>query len=141
MNTFEGKNMVQEKSLYEELGGKEGIDAMCDLLLIKCEGNEKIKRFFVGVDHKEQVDKIGRFWTGAFGGKSDYKESLYDTHQKLRDVGMNDEHFDVVMEMFGETANDLKVPEHLAEEAGVIAEGYRDVILGRRKDKFNGIVE
>ena len=46
-------------------------------------------------------------------------------------MGLNDKHFDVVMDHLGATLRELEVPENLVEQVLAIAESTRSDVLGR----------
>lgn len=48
--------------------------------------------------------------------------------------GLNDEHFDAVMENLGSTLVELEVPEELILEAAVVAESFRDEVLNKGQE-------
>lgn len=53
-------------------------------------------------------------------------------HSKLvKEYGLNDTHFDAVIENLGATLVELGVPEDLIGEAAAIAESTREQVLGR----------
>jgi len=53
-------------------------------------------------------------------------------HKRLVDqMGLNDTHFDAVMENLGATLTELGVPADLIGEAAAIAESTREQVLGR----------
>ena len=73
------------------------------------------------------------FLTFAFGGPANYSgKGMAAAHRKLvNDMGLNDSHFDAVMEDLGATLVELGVPGDLIAEAAGIAESVRDAVLGR----------
>ena len=53
-------------------------------------------------------------------------------HQRLvEEMGLNDSHFDAVMENLGATLKELGVPDELIGEAAAIAESTRSDVLGK----------
>jgi hemoglobin len=52
-------------------------------------------------------------------------------HAHLVKMGLNDSHFDAVMEHLGATLTELNVPADLIAEAAAIAESTRKDILGK----------
>ena len=53
-------------------------------------------------------------------------------HRRLvEEKGLNDSHFDAVMEDLGATLKELNVPDELIAEAAGIAESVRDAVLNR----------
>ena len=80
----------------------------------------------------EQRSKQKAFLTMAFGGPNNYTgQSLRDGHRHLVDQGLNDSHFDAVMEHLGATLQELGVPANLIKEAAAIALSTRDDVLNR----------
>ena len=72
------------------------------------------------------------FLTFAFGGPNNYSgKGMAVAHKKLVEKGLNDGHYDAVMENLGATLVELKVPAELIEQAATIAESVRDAVLGR----------
>ncbi len=121
-----------KKSLYERIGGKDAVDAAVDIFYKKVVADQRIKHFFQSVDMAEQRKKQKVFFTYAFGGIPNYSgKSLREAHKKLVKNGMNDSHFDVVMENLGATLTELSVPSDLIQEAATIALSVRKEVLNQ----------
>ena len=119
-------------SLYEQLGGEAAIDAAVDLFYKKVLANERIKHFFEGVDMKRQANMQKAFLTFAFGGPNTYEgRTLKAAHARLVEKGLNDSHFDAVVEDLGSTLQELGVAEDLIKQAADVANSVRDDVLGR----------
>lgn len=120
-------------TLYEKLGGEPAVDAAVDLFYKKVLADDRIKHFFEGVDMARQAQHQKMFLTYAFGGAPDYPgKAMRAAHQRLVDeMGLDDSHFDAVMENLGGTLVELGVPEDLIGEAAGIAESVRDEVLCR----------
>jgi hemoglobin len=72
------------------------------------------------------------FLTFAFGGPQKYTgRTLRKSHAKLVEKGLNDSHFDAVIEHLGATLKELNVPDLLISEAAAIAESVRNDVLCR----------
>jgi hemoglobin len=68
----------------------------------------------------------------AFGGPHNYTGlDMRRAHAHLVQQGLNDSHFDAVMEHLGATMKELNVPDELIAQAAAIAEGTRNDVLGR----------
>ncbi len=52
-------------------------------------------------------------------------------HAHLLKMGLDDSHFDAVVENLGATLNELNVPEELISEVVAICETTRNDVLGR----------
>lgn len=120
-------------SLYERIGGEAAVNAAVDKFYDKVLADERIKHFFEGVDMAKQHRMQKGFFTFAFGGPANYSgKGMEAAHRKLvNDMGLNDSHFDAVMEDLGATLVELGVPGDLIAEAAGIAESVRDAVLGR----------
>ena len=90
-------------TLYEKLGGEAAVDAAVELFYKKVLADERIKRFFEGVDMKRQASHQKLFLTYAFGGMQSYPgRAMRAAHKRLVDeMGLSDEHFDAVIEDLG----------------------------------------
>jgi hemoglobin len=120
------------KSLYEQLGGEAAVNAAVDIFYRKVLKDDRIKRFFTGVDMDRQAAKQKAFLTMAFGGPNRYTgEDMRRGHAHLVAQGLNDSHFDAVMENLGATLQELKVPGELIAQCAAIAESTRNDVLGR----------
>lgn len=120
-------------TLYEKIGGEAAVDAAVKLFYKKVLADDRIKHFFEGVDMEKQASHQKRFLTYAFGGAPDYPgKSMQMAHKRLvEEMGLNDEHFDAVMENLGATLQDLGVPADLIGEAAGIAESTRNDVLNK----------
>ena len=118
-------------TLYEKIGGEAAVDAAVELFYKKVLADERIKHFFEGVDMKRQAGHQKMFLTYAFGGIPSYPgRNMRAAHQKLvDDMGLNDSHFDAVIENLGATLTELGVPADLVGEAAAIAESTRKDVL------------
>ncbi len=116
-------------SLFEEIGGKPAVEAAVELFYKKVLADKRINHFFQGIPMDEQIKKQKIFLTYAFGGISNYSgKSMRDAHAKL--VGINDSHFNAVIENLGTTLTELGVPANLIGQAAAIAETTRKDVLG-----------
>jgi hemoglobin len=119
-------------SLYSEIGGEGAVNAAVDIFYRKVLKDDRIKRFFEGVDMNQQAAKQKAFLTMAFGGPHNYTgEDMRKGHAYLVAKGLNDSHFDAVMEHIGATLTELKVPGNLIAQAAAIAESTRKDVLGK----------
>ena len=120
-------------SLYERIGGEAAVDAAVDKFYDKVLADDRIKRFFDGVDMARQRGHQKLFLTYAFGGASAYPgTAMRKAHQRLvTEMGLSDEHFDAVLEDLAGTLKELGVPDELIAEAAGIAETTRADVLNR----------
>ena len=119
-------------SLYEKIGGEAAVNAAVDVFYRKVLKDDRIKRFFDGVDMGKQAAKQKAFLTMAFGGPNNYTgEDMRRGHAHLVAKGLNDSHFNAVMENLGATLKELNVPADLIAQAAAIAESTRKDVLGK----------
>jgi hemoglobin len=121
-----------ERSLFERLGGKNAVNAAVDIFYKKVLEDKRIKHFFSDVDMNRQIKAQRAFLTFAFGGAPNYPgKNLREAHKKLVAKGLNDKHFDAVIENLGATLNELNVADDLIQEAASIALSVRNDVLNR----------
>jgi hemoglobin len=120
-------------SLFEKIGGEVAVNAAVDLFYVKMLADERVKHFFENTDMEKQREHQKKFLTFAFGGPKSYSgRAMKAAHAHLvSEMGLNDMHFDAVMENLGASLQELNVPEDLIEEAAAIAESVRNDVLGR----------
>lgn len=120
------------ESLYDRLGGDAAVNAAVDIFYRKVLADDRINKWFEGIDMEKQAAKQKAFLTFAFGGPNNYSgKDMRDGHAHLVAKGLGDADFDAVMENLGATLQELNVPGELIAEAAAIAESTRNDILGR----------
>lgn len=119
-------------SLYEQLGGEAAVNAAVDIFYEKVLNDHRINRFFENVSIAKQAAKQKAFLTMAFGGPNNYDGTdMRKAHAHLvSKLGLNDSHFDAVIEHLASTLRDLNVPDNLIGQVAAIAESTRADVLG-----------
>ena len=120
-------------SLFERIGGQEAIDQVVPLFYTKVLQDERISHFFEGVDLNYLLNKQKEFLAFAFGGPQKYDgKGLRETHKYLvEEKGLNESHFDAVVEDLGTTLMDLKVSGALIGEVARIALSVKNDVLNQ----------
>ena len=119
-------------TLFDQLGGEAAVNAAVDIFYRKVLADHRINRFFDNVDMEKQAAKQKAFLTMAFGGPHNYTgEDMRKGHAHLVKLGLDDSHFDAVMEHLGATLTELNVPQELISQVAAIAESTRNDVLGR----------
>lgn len=119
-------------SLFDRIGGEGAVDAAVDIFYRKVLADDRISEFFDGVDMGKQAAKQKAFLTMAFGGPNNYTgEDMRKGHAHLVARGLNDSHFDAVVENLGGTLAELGVSDDLIGEVAAIAETTRNDVLGK----------
>ncbi len=120
------------ESLYDRIGGEAAVTAAVELFYRKVLGDHRINRFFNSTDMDTQIAKQKAFFTMAFGGPNNYTGGdMRTVHAHMVKTGLDDSHFDAVMEHLGASLTELKVPADLIGEAAAIAESVRSDVLGK----------
>ncbi|MBI3772581.1 MAG: group 1 truncated hemoglobin [Gammaproteobacteria bacterium] len=124
--------MGKKQSLYDRIGGEAAVNAAVDVFYRKVLSDVRIKHFFDGVDMAKQHTKQKAFITMALGGPSNYSgKDMRTAHAHLVAKGLNDSHFNAVVENLGATLQELGVPDNLIGEAAAIVETTRNDVLGK----------
>jgi hemoglobin len=128
----EVQQTTSDTSLFDQLGGAAAVDAAVDIFYRKVLSDYRINRFFDNSDMEKQAAKQKAFLTMAFGGPNNYSGTdMRTAHAKLVKMGLNDSHFDAVMEHLTATLVELSAPPALITQVAAIAESTRADILGR----------
>jgi hemoglobin len=119
-------------TLFERIGGEAAVNAAVELFYRKVLSDYRINRFFGNTNMDEQIAKQKAFFTMAFGGPNTYTGTdMRNAHARLVKMGLDNSHFDAVMEHLGATLQELNVPADLIAEAAAIAESTRNDVLGK----------
>lgn len=120
-------------TLYERLGGEPAVNTAVDIFYRKVIADARINYFFFGVNISEQAAKQKAFLSMAFGGPHEYTgRDMRRSHAKLVGMGMNDRHFDIVLDHLRSTLEQLEAPENLIQEVLDICESTRDDVMNRQ---------
>ena len=90
-----------------------------EIFYCKLLGDERINHFFAGVDTERLKNKQVEFMAFAFGSPAKYTgKDIAQAHQRLIDEqGLNETHFDIVIDHFVETMKELDVPDEVSKQA------------------------
>lgn len=116
-------------TLYERLGGEAAVNAAVDIFYNKVLADERISHFFDNLDMVAQANKQKAFLTMAFGGPHNY--SGRDMRVGHAHLGLNETHFDAVVENLAATLTELGVSESDIGEVAKIALSVKDDVLNR----------
>lgn len=119
-------------TLFEQLGGKEAVEAAVDNFYRRVQSDNRVSHFFCGVDMNRLRTKQKAFLTMAFGGPHNYSgKSLRNGHAHLLQMGLDDSHVDAIIEILGSTLREMGVQEDLIQQVAAIAESVRNDVLNR----------
>lgn len=119
-------------SLYDQLGGSAAVDAAVDKFYRRVLADDRISESFEGVDMETQAAKQKAFLTMVFGGPNNYTGlDMRKGHAHLVARGLDDAHFDAVVENLGATLKDMGVSDELIGQVAALAETTRADVLDR----------
>lgn len=119
-------------TLFEQLGGQAAVEAAVDNFYRKVLVDERVAHFFEDVDMERQRGKQKAFLTMAFGGPHNYSgKDMRTGHARLVAMGLNDSHFDAIVELLGGTLKEMGVADELIGQVAAIAESTRADVLGK----------
>ncbi len=122
----------QLNSLFDQIGGAPAVEAAVDVFYRKVLSDDRVSRFFDGVDMDRQRGKQKAFLTMAFGGPHNHTgKDMRNGHAHLLTMGLNDSHVDAIIELLGRTLEELGVADSLIQQVAAIAESTRNDVLGR----------
>lgn len=119
-------------TLFDALGGNAAVDAAVDRFYDKVLADANLVRFFAETDMGRQRAHQKAFLTVAFGGPNHYSgRDMRSGHAQAVAAGLNDSHFDAVVEHLAATLAEMDVAPALIAQVAAVAESVRDEILGR----------
>ena len=108
------------------------MEAAVNLFYTKVLADQRIAHFFNDINMPRQIAKQRAFFTFALGGPNEYSgKNMRDGHAHLVERGLNDSHFNAVLELVGATLSELNVPENLRSQVAQLLESARGDVLGR----------
>ncbi len=118
--------------LFQRLGGEAAVNAAVDVFYRRVLSDDRISAYFEDVDMERQAAKQKAFLTMAFGGPVHYTGAdMRKGHAHLVARGLNDAHFDAVVENLVASLQELNVPAELIVEVGAICETTRNDVLNK----------
>ena len=121
---------VHKRSLYERLGGKGAIVAVVDDFVGNVAADKRINRFFANTDIPRLKRRLVEQICAGTGGPCVYRgRSMKAAH---RGLGIQNRHFNALVEDLAKTLNKFKVPEREQKELVAILAPMRKDIVERR---------
>ena len=120
------------QALFQRIGGEQAVNVAVDIFYRKVLADDRVNGFFDDVDMDRQAAKQKAFLPMAFGGPNHYTGAdMRRGHAHLVARGLNDTHFDIIVDHLSATLRELNVPQDSIDEVATICEGTRADILGR----------
>jgi hemoglobin len=123
-----------KSSLYTRIGGDDTIAKVLNIFYKKVMNDEQLAPFFKNVEIERLINKQRTFLTFATGGPTDYtywQRGLRNAHTSSVENGMNDTHFDLVVEHMVKSFEQIAIPDELISEVKEIVESTRKHVLNK----------
>ena len=119
-------------NLFEKFGGEATVSALVYTFYNKILMDDRINKFFDDTNMDRLVAKQKEFLCMVLGGPNPYTgKGLRDAHASLVKQGLNDSHFDAVLEHLSSTLSDMGVGSGDIKSVIDLAESTRKDVLGR----------
>ncbi|DBB01445.1 TPA: hypothetical protein ACH3X1_000103 [Trebouxia sp. C0004] len=114
--------------MFQKLGGTAAIQGVVDEFYTRVFADDDVKGFFEGINKQKLKAHQVEFMTYAFGGPKEYHgKDMWRAHERLvRDQGLNDNHFDIIVKHLVGALQKFNVPEEDIQAAGKVVETTRD---------------
>jgi hemoglobin len=123
--------LSMSQSLYEQLGGFSFVRKLVLDFYDRVLDEDDLIPFFQNTDMARLVDHQTKFWSTLLGGPASYDRDQLDVlHSSM---GVEDQHFDLVLELAVETLEDHEVGSEHIESLTKAFESYRSAIVARNK--------
>lgn len=119
--------MDEDRTLYERLGGQEGIAAVVDRFYERVMDDDRLVHFFEDVDMERQRAHQTQFLSSVTGGPVEYSGAeMEEAHDHL-DIDGRD--FEAIATHLDETLQEFDVSEEDREVVQAEIERYEDAIV------------
>ncbi|XOF32639.1 MAG: multiheme c-type cytochrome [Candidatus Electrothrix sp. YB6] len=126
------KSPPKDASLYEQLGGEKTVDVAVALFYKKVLADPRVNGFFKGINMQRQMRMQRAFLTFAFGGPNTYSgRDLRAAHAGVVAKGLNDTHFDVILEHLAASLKELGATDEMIQQAAKVANSVRNEVLNK----------
>jgi hemoglobin len=123
------------ETFFDKLGGEGAVNAAVDIFYRRVLSDNRVSGFFDTTNMDEQRAKQKACLTMVFGGPNEYTgKDLKTAHAPLVEKGLNDTHFDIVLDHLRGTLDDLNVEKGLVDHVVNLANTTREDVLGRSPD-------
>ena len=118
--------------LYDKIGGSATINKLVQIFYDRVLADPRLSPFFQQTDMAALRAQQAMFISMLLGGSRSFNgRDLTTAHTVARAQGLNDAHFDALLEHFRESLPQVGVAEDYVREILVLLEGTRNAVLGR----------
>jgi hemoglobin len=116
--------------LYETIGGNRTIWAATEAFYRRVLADPELRPFFQSVDMKHLVARQSMFISMLLGGRVVYTgKTVDDAHQRVRQQGLTEAHFNAFLNHFRAALDEVGVPPDKADEVMQLLEARRSDVL------------
>lgn len=110
------------QSLYETIGGEAAVHAAVEIFYRKALADDRISRFFIGVDMDHLITSQKAFLTMVLGGPNKYVgKDMRTAHAHVLKRGLSDVHVQAVVENLSSALQELGVKDReIAKVAAIL---------------------
>jgi hemoglobin len=130
MGALNSSNNSQKDALMEKLGGKDRLHVAVDQFYDKLASDQVLYPFFKNSDVQLLKWHQFNFMSIAFSEvpeSFDVEELILKKHARFFDIGMNTEHFDLVLRHFESTLTELGISSDIVKDALAMLVSLRSV--------------
>lgn len=118
--------------LYEKVGGRSKIQEIVTRFYDRVLADPSLHHFFERADMDGLRTRQSMFLSMLLGGRRTYGgRDIREAHAESRARGLNETHFDLLMEHFRMALSESGVGEEAVAESLALLEGTRNDVLGR----------
>jgi hemoglobin len=128
ISTFASEDEAAAPSLYERLGGMEGLGQIVDDTIALHHKNPDIAHFFEGVDDEQLAHHVTAFFAAGTGGPANYEgRDMTSTHASM---DMSDAEYSSAVADVLKAAEANGVRADAKSEVAAILESLRPAVMG-----------
>ncbi len=118
--------------LYDKIGGSVTINKLVQIFYDRVLADPQLGPYFPQTDMATLRAQQAMFISMLLGGSRSFNgRDLTTAHAGARAQGLNDAHFDALLEHFGESLQQVGVAENYTREILALLESTRNAVLGR----------
>lgn len=118
--------------LYDKIGGSDTINELVQVFYDRVQADPRLGLFFAHTDMAMLRARQAMFMSMLLGGSRSFNgRDLTTAHTGVRTQGLNDAHFDALLEHFEKSLQELDVAEDYTREILALLETTRNAVLGR----------
>ena len=118
--------------LYDKIGGSTTINKLVQIFYDRVLADPQLSPYFPHTDMATLRARQTMFISMLVGGSRSFSgRDLTTAHAGARAQGLNDAHFDALLEHFGQSLQQLGVAEDYTREILALLETTRNAVLGR----------